>query len=97
MQVGWSKIGDFRQIADDMSKTVQDSHIVSIKVEYEVGRTLGIKLYNYLEYTWLLQQRSMTQALSTSYARIPFNSQQILNGLAFNFQRNVVDNAIRCW
>jgi len=34
----------------------------------------------------------MTQALSTSYARIPFNSQQILNGLAFNFQRNNNNN-----
>ena len=33
MQVGWVKIGDFRQIARYISKTVQDSHIVSIKVE----------------------------------------------------------------
>ena len=33
MQVGWVKIGDFRQIAGYISKTVQDRHIVSIKVE----------------------------------------------------------------
>ena len=32
MQVGWVKIGDFRQIAGYISKTVQDRHIVSIKV-----------------------------------------------------------------
>ena len=36
MQVGWVKIGDFRQITGYISKTVQDRHIVSIKVEYEV-------------------------------------------------------------
>jgi len=35
MQVGWVKIGDFRQITRDISKTVKASHIVSIKVEYE--------------------------------------------------------------
>ena len=33
MQVGWVKIGDFRQIAGYISKTVKDRHIVSIKVE----------------------------------------------------------------
>jgi len=35
MQVGWVKIGDFRQIAGYMyiSKTVQDRRMVSIKVE----------------------------------------------------------------
>jgi len=33
MQVGWVKIGDFRQIAGYISKTVQDRHMVSIKVE----------------------------------------------------------------
>ena len=33
MQVGWVKIGDFRQITGYISKTVQDRHIVSIKVE----------------------------------------------------------------
>ena len=36
MQVGWVKIGDFRQItgyAVCMSKTVQDRRMVSIKVE----------------------------------------------------------------
>jgi len=33
MQVGWVKIGDFRQISGYISKTVQDRHIVSIKVE----------------------------------------------------------------
>jgi len=32
-QVGWVKIGDFRQISGYISKTVQDRHIVSIKVE----------------------------------------------------------------
>jgi len=36
MQVGWVKIGDFRQIAGYISKTVQDRRVVSIKVEYEV-------------------------------------------------------------
>jgi len=36
MQVGWVKIGDFRQIAGYISKTVQDRRMVSIKVEYEV-------------------------------------------------------------
>ena len=37
MQVGWVKIGDFRQITDDyISKTVKDRHRVSIKVEQEV-------------------------------------------------------------
>ena len=33
MQVGWVKIGDFRQIAGYISKMVKDRHIVSIKVE----------------------------------------------------------------
>ena len=33
MQVGWVKIGDFRQITGYISKTVQDRHIVSVKVE----------------------------------------------------------------
>jgi len=33
MQVGWVKIGDFRQIAGYISKTVKDRRIVSIKVE----------------------------------------------------------------
>jgi len=33
MQVGWVKIGDFRQIAGYISKTVQDRRIVSIKVK----------------------------------------------------------------
>jgi len=33
MQVGWVKIGDFRQIAGYISKTVQDRRVVSIKVE----------------------------------------------------------------
>jgi len=36
MHVGWVKIGDFRQIAGYISKTVKDKHIVSIKVELEV-------------------------------------------------------------
>jgi len=36
MQVGWVKIGDFRQITGYISKTVKDRHIVSIKVEWEV-------------------------------------------------------------
>jgi len=38
MQVGWVKIGDYRQIAGYMLKTVQDRRIVSIKVEQEVIR-----------------------------------------------------------
>ena len=33
MQVGWLKIGDCRQIAGYISKTVQDRRTVSIKVE----------------------------------------------------------------
>jgi len=33
MQVGWVKIGDFRQIIGYIWKTVKDRHIVSIKVE----------------------------------------------------------------
>jgi len=33
VQVGWVKIGDFRQIAGYVSKTVQDRRMVSIKVE----------------------------------------------------------------
>ena len=33
MQVGWVKIGDFRQITGYIAKTVKDRHIVSIKVE----------------------------------------------------------------
>ena len=33
MQVGWVKIGDFRQITGYISKTVKNRHIVSIKVE----------------------------------------------------------------
>jgi len=33
MQVGWVKIGAFRQIAGYISKTVQDRRMVSIKVE----------------------------------------------------------------
>jgi len=33
MQVGWVKIGYFRQITGYISKTVQDRHMVSIKVE----------------------------------------------------------------
>ena len=33
MPVGWVKIGDFRQIAGYISKTVQDRRMVSIKVE----------------------------------------------------------------
>ena len=36
MQVGWVRIGDFRQIAGYISKTVQDRRMVSIKVEQEV-------------------------------------------------------------
>jgi len=32
-QVGWFKIGDFQQITGYISRTVQDRHIVSIKVE----------------------------------------------------------------
>jgi len=36
MQVGWVKIGDFRQITGYISKTVQDRRMLSIKVEQEV-------------------------------------------------------------
>jgi len=36
MQVGWFKIGDFRQIAGYISKTVQGRRVVSSKVEEEV-------------------------------------------------------------
>jgi len=36
MQVGWVKIGDFRQITGYISKTVKDRRMVSIKVEQEV-------------------------------------------------------------
>ena len=33
MQAGWVKIGDFRQTAGYISKTVQDRRMVSIEVE----------------------------------------------------------------
>jgi len=33
MQVGWVKIGDFRQTTGYISKTVQDRRMVSIKLE----------------------------------------------------------------
>jgi len=33
MQVEWVKIGDFRQVTGYISKTVQDTRMVSIKVE----------------------------------------------------------------
>jgi len=36
MQVGWVKIGDFRQITRYISKTVQDRRMISIKVEKEI-------------------------------------------------------------
>ena len=36
MQMGWVKMGDFPQITGYISKTVQDRHMVSIKVEQEV-------------------------------------------------------------
>ena len=36
MQAGWVKISDFRQIAGYISKTAQDRHMVSIKVEQQV-------------------------------------------------------------
>jgi len=36
MQVGWFKIGDFRQMTGYISKTVGNKRIVSIKVEQEV-------------------------------------------------------------
>jgi len=41
MQVGWVKIGDFRQITGYISKTVQDRRMVSIKVEQEVVHALS--------------------------------------------------------
>jgi len=33
MQMGWVKIGDFRQISGYISKMVKDRHIVSINLE----------------------------------------------------------------
>jgi len=36
MQVGWVKIGDFRQVTGYSSKMVKNRHIVPIKVIYEV-------------------------------------------------------------
>jgi len=33
MQLGWVKIGDFRQITGYISKTAKDTHSVSVKVE----------------------------------------------------------------
>jgi len=42
MQVGWVKIGDFRQITDYISKMVQDRHVVSIKVQQKVVCTPGM-------------------------------------------------------
>jgi len=36
MQVGWVKIGDFRQITDYISKTVQCGRTVYVQVESEV-------------------------------------------------------------
>ena len=41
MQVGWFKIGDFRQITSYISKSVKERHIVSIKVEQEVVGALS--------------------------------------------------------
>jgi len=41
MQAGWVKIGNFRQIAGYISKTVQDRRMVSIKVKQEIVRTLS--------------------------------------------------------
>jgi len=41
MQVGWVEIGDFRQIAGYISKTVQDRRIVSIEVKQEVECALS--------------------------------------------------------
>ena len=40
MQVGWVKIGDFRQIAGYISITVQDRHMVSIS---DVNKDLTFK------------------------------------------------------
>jgi len=41
MQVGWVKIGDFRQIAGYISKTLQDRRMVSVKVEQKVVYALS--------------------------------------------------------
>ena len=41
MQVGWVKIGDFRQIIGYISKMVQNRRIVSVKVEWEVVGALS--------------------------------------------------------
>jgi len=42
MQVGWVKIGDFRQITGYISKKVEDRRMVSIKVEEEVACALSM-------------------------------------------------------
>jgi len=47
MQVGWVKIGDFRQITGYISKTVQDRRVVSIKSNrksYALYRTVTLRL-----------------------------------------------------
>jgi len=44
MQVGWVKIGDFRQIAGYISKTVQDRRMVSVSCQKWVHKKCsGIK------------------------------------------------------
>jgi len=48
MQVGWVKIGDFRQMTGYMSKTVQDRLMVSIKVEHEVNQSINQSINNRL-------------------------------------------------
>ena len=44
MQVGWVKIGDFRQITGYISKTVQDRRMVSIKVVRSIADDLECPL-----------------------------------------------------
>ena len=55
MQVGWVKIGDFRQIAGYISKKVQDRHIVSIKVVglFMTPETMGAdSVANFIPSVW---------------------------------------------
>ena len=44
MQVGWVKIGDFRQITGYISKTVKDRHIVSNRKSYALYRMVVLPM-----------------------------------------------------
>ena len=57
MQVGWVKIGDFRQITGYIAKTVQDRRMVSIKVEQAVVCALSNgDIVDDLEYPLIAQK-----------------------------------------